>query len=495
MTVAAVVVIATLGGAAIVWRRTVPAAAPKPIDPVSILVADFDNKTGDQVFDGALEQPLTIEMETAPFIQALPRDRRQAAGAGDQRGDAARRCDGAVRLRFARAPARAPPTCWRAASIPKERGYTLELRALDPSNGTVLKAVSADAKTKADVLSAVSTLAGRLRTALGDKTVNASKAKPNETFTAGSLEAFREYTTAQELQLGRHDAEAVPHYRRAIELDPKFGRSYSGLAISEQRLGHNEEADAAFKTALSLTDRMTDREKYRTFGSYYLGVTKNYEKAAEQFSALVAAYPADDAGFGNLGLTNFYLRDFTKAMDGAKHALAMNPKNILQRNNLALYAMYAGDFATASAEAKKVIADKGATESTYLPLVMEAVAKGDMAAAGAAYQEMATKTGALRRVTGQPRARRPGALQRTSRSGGQRIAIRPHRRYRGEEYGFRGAETGRARRGTGRSRPQAPGRGGGAAGAGPLAQSEHHRLGGAGADSFRENRRGAHAGL
>jgi Tfp pilus assembly protein PilF len=393
MTVAAVLVIATLGTAAIVWRRTVPAAAPKPIDPVSILVADFDNKTGDPVFDGALEQPLTLEMETASFIQALSRtDAKQQAQAIN---GATRLDDATARLIAFRQSTGARATYVLAGSVfPKDRGYTLELRALDPSNGAVLKAVSADAKTKADVLGAVSTLAGRLRTALGDKTVNANKTKPTETFTAGSLEAFREYTTAQDLQLARHDAEAAAHYRRAVELDPKFGRAYSGLAVSEQRLGNNDEAEAAWKTALSLTDRMTDREKYRTYGNYYLGVTKNYEKAVEQFSALVAAYPADDAGFGNLGLSHFYLRDFTKAMAEARRAVAMNPKNILQRNNLALYAMYAGDFATAAAEARQVIADQGATASTFLPLVMEAVANGDIAAATAAYDGMATKTDA-----------------------------------------------------------------------------------------------------
>ena len=389
MTVAAVVVVATIGTAAVVWRRTVPAAAPKPIDPVSILVADFDNKTGDAVFDGALEQPLTMEMESASFISAVPRaDAKQQAQA----------LKGAPRLDDATARLiafRQSTKYVLAGSVArKNNGFTLELRALDPESGNVLKSVTADAKTKADVLGAVSTLAGKLRASLGDKTVGAAAAKPNETFTAGSLEAFREYTTAQDLALVRRDAEALPHYRRAVELDPKFGRAYSGLAVSAQRLGNTDEAESAWKTALSLTDRMTDREKYRTFGNYYLGITKNYEKAVEQFSALVAAYPADDAGFGNLGLSYFYLRDFTKAIANAKQAVSTNPKNILQRNNLALYAMYAGDFATAATEARRVIAEHGATESTYLPLVMESVAKGDMTAAAAAYEDMGTKTGA-----------------------------------------------------------------------------------------------------
>ena len=386
MTAAAVVIVATIGVAAVVVRKTTPGAPVRPIDPVSILVADFDNTTGDAVFDGALEQPLTMEMESASFISALPRT--EAKQQAQSLNGTPRLDDATARLIAFRQSTSNQKYVLAGSVAARNGGFALELRALDPATGNVLKAASADAKSKADVLTAISTVAGKLRAALGDKTVNAAT-RPNETFTAGSLEAFREYTAAQDLALVRRDAEAVLHYRRAVERDPKFGRAYSGLAVSAQRLGNSDEADAAWKTALSLTDRMTDREKYRTFGTYYLGVARNYEKAAEQFNALVAAYPADDAGYGNLALSHFYLNDFAKALAEVRVAVKMNEKNMLQRNNLALYAMYAGDFATAAGEAKKVIADKGATASTFLPLVMDAVAKGDIAAAVGAYDEMA----------------------------------------------------------------------------------------------------------
>ena len=107
----------------------------------------------------------------------------------------------------------------------------------------------------------------------------------------------------------------------------------------------------------------------------------------------MAAYPADNAGFGNLALSHFYLHDFAKALAEARRSVEIAPNNLISRGNLALFAMYAGDFATAATEARNLIADKGATRATYLPLVMDAVAKGDLPAAEAAYAEMA-KTGA-----------------------------------------------------------------------------------------------------
>ena len=41
--------------------------------PVSVLIADFDNKTGDAVFDGTLEPMLGIALEGAPFISSFNR--------------------------------------------------------------------------------------------------------------------------------------------------------------------------------------------------------------------------------------------------------------------------------------------------------------------------------------------------------------------------------------------------------------------------------------
>ena len=392
MTVAAVAVVATIGGAAVVWRRTVPAAAPKPIDPVAILVADFANKTGDAVFDGALEQPLTMEMETASFIKTL--SRTEAKQQAQKVNGADRLDEAAARLIAFRQNSTDTKYVLAGTIASKSGGFTLELRAVDPATGNVMKTASASAKTKAEVLAAVSTVAGRLRTALGDKTAAAAKSKQAEAFTVGSLDAFREYNTAQDASVAGRDEEAAVHYRKAIELDPKFGRAYSGLAVSTQRLGHADEATAAWNTALSLIDRMTDREKYRTLGSYYLGIVQNYDKAAENYNALVTAYPLDSGGFANLALAHFYLHDFAKALAEGKRASELDPRNLTNKQNLALYAMYAGDFKGGATYAKAVIAENTSIFKARLPQAMDAVSRGDLAAARAAYEDM-EKTGAL----------------------------------------------------------------------------------------------------
>ena len=37
----------------------------------SVLLADFDNKTGDPVFDDALKQALTIQLSQSPFLNIV----------------------------------------------------------------------------------------------------------------------------------------------------------------------------------------------------------------------------------------------------------------------------------------------------------------------------------------------------------------------------------------------------------------------------------------
>src|SRR5262249_62007117 len=81
----------------------------------------------------------------------------------------------------------------------KGGGFTLQLRAVEPANGAVFRTVSADARSKADVLGAIVTLASRVRSALGDKAADAAKPGPAETFTAGAREAVPEGTAAQGL--------------------------------------------------------------------------------------------------------------------------------------------------------------------------------------------------------------------------------------------------------------------------------------------------------
>jgi tetratricopeptide (TPR) repeat protein len=199
---------------------------------------------------------------------------------------------------------------------------------------------------------------------------------------------MREYSTAQDLQNSGRNDEALAHYQKAIALDPKFGRAYSGAANISFRLGRQAEGEAQFAQALSLMDRMTEREKHRTLGSYYLNVTRNYEKAVEEYTALVRAYPVDGGGHANLAYAYFGVGDYARSMEEGSRAIETDPSNLIAKYNQALYAMYAGDFEVAANLAKVVVAANASQVKAFLPMAVAAVMKGDTTAGAAAYDAM-----------------------------------------------------------------------------------------------------------
>jgi tetratricopeptide (TPR) repeat protein len=142
---------------------------------------------------------------------------------------------------------------------------------------------------------------------------------------------------------------------------------------------------AAYEEALKLVDRMSDREKYRTLGTYYMSVARNYEKAIENYETLVKLYPADDGGHANLGLAYVYTGT-QRARGGA--GADIYPGQWAQRYNFAMYSMYAGDFKTAIAEGSRVVTEAPSFELAFLPVALSKLAGGDFEGALATYGEL-----------------------------------------------------------------------------------------------------------
>jgi tetratricopeptide (TPR) repeat protein len=133
---------------------------------------------------------------------------------------------------------------------------------------------------------------------------------------------------------------------------------------------------------------MTERERYRTLGVYYLAGSKNYDSAIENFLQLVEKYPSDAAAYNNLAVAYSNKLDFPKASENGRKALEIYPKNSLYRSNYALYAMYAGDFATSASEAENLLKEDPKYFMAYLPLAMAALARGEADAARGFYEQM-----------------------------------------------------------------------------------------------------------
>ncbi len=382
---AALLLVAAVAIAGVSWllkRRPAPAKAAGP--PRAILIADFDNRTGDPIFDGTLENALGIALEDASFITTFSRGaaRKEAA---EVRPGASGLSEPVARLVAAR---EGVGTVIAGTVESRGEGYRVSVTAEDARTGKPIVSAEADADGKNAVLGAVAKLASKVRGALGDTKPESARLAAAETFTAGSLAAAHEYALAQDAALAGKWEAAREGYEKAIGLDPKMGRAYAGLAAVYQNEGRHEEAKKSLEDALARLDRMSDREKYRTRGLYYVTVRKP-DKAIEELKNLVAQYPADTNGIANLALAYFYRREMAQALAVGRRFTEIYPSAVPQRNNVGLFAMYAGEFDTAVREQKAVLDLNPKFHLAFVGLALSQLAEGKPADARETWQKLA----------------------------------------------------------------------------------------------------------
>ena len=391
IALAATAILAALAGTWQLARSLVPAEPPAAM---SVLVADFTDRTGVEsaggeagslVAAGTLETAMGTALEGASFVNLYSRGTAQDLV---EKLDPGRRLDVSMaRLISAREGIKVivGGTLERDGS-----GYTLKVEAIDPADGKVLGTAPPQRRRPERLLEAVNTAAARLRGALGDTTPESARIAAAETVTTTSLAALAAYVRAQQLASDRKDQEALEAFREAVKLDASFGRAYAGMGVTYFNLKDISNAQAAFDKALKLLDRMSDREKYRTLGSYYLGVALNYEKAVETYEALIKLYPADEVAHANLSLSYLYTGDVPRAIEQVREVLKLNPRSNSDQYNLAIQSVYAGDFKGALEEASHTIRNSPTYEQPYLPLALGALFKGDEGGARATYEKVET---------------------------------------------------------------------------------------------------------
>jgi len=370
--------------AVLIWSLVVrpPPAPPEAPPIVSVLIADFDNLTGEAVFDGALEQALTIGLEGAPFISSYNR-----AAARNEASQLNNGVEGTLDARVTQL------LCVRqgikvailGTINAVGDGYEIHASAVDPVTSETMAEIVRAAPGKDQVLAVVDGIARDLRQELGETGSVDGDALDRETFTASSLEAASSYARGQQLlSLGQYQ-DARDEFGRTIELDPELGRAYSSLAVVLANTGQLEEAANHFATALSLIDRMTERERLRTRGTYYLA-TMNYEKAIDEYTNLVDKYPADSSGRSNLALAYFYARDMDRALLHGRSAADFYPLSVPRRNNVALYALYSSDFDVAEVEARHALELNPSYEKAHVALALSQLSRGGITQARDSYR-------------------------------------------------------------------------------------------------------------
>jgi tetratricopeptide (TPR) repeat protein len=377
---AAALVIALVAGTWWLSTRERRFPAPPP-EIVSILIADFDNQTGETVFDGAIEQAVAISLEGAPFITAFDRARARQLAA-TLAPDAIGKLDVAMARLVCRSQGIELALTGRVEAAGS--GYHVHLSAVDPVTAEILADASERVAEKAGILAAVDRLASNLRGDLGDVQPASRQAFQDETFTTSSLEAMHAYAAGQDSLNAGDSEQALRRYGEAISHDEEFGRAYTGIGVALLHQHRNDEAGPYFEKALSLLHRMTDRERLLTRGIYYI-YAQDYPKAIDEYTELARAFPSED--LTNLALAYFYTHDFEKAWESGQRSAAAT-STPLSRVNSAIYATYAGRFDEAIRGFEAAIEESPDYHLAHVALGLARLANGEPAEADEAYRRL-----------------------------------------------------------------------------------------------------------
>ncbi len=296
---------------------------PRLTDKDTIVLSDFDNKTGDPVFDDTLKQGLAVQLEQSPFL-ALLSERKvnetlmlMGRPAGDRLTPEATRevCE------------RTGSKAMLSGSI-AELGsqYVIGLKAVNCNTGDVLAEAQEPAAGKEAVLKALDKAAVSLRSKLGEPHSSVQEyATPLQEVTTPSLEALKAYSLGMRTYYAKGTTAALPFYKRAADLDPNFAMAYVWMARVEFDL-HGVEREAEYeRKAYNLREKVSERERFVIQGRHYVDVTGELHRAKETFELYQQIYPRDDQPHRSLGIIADDQGNWEKALEEFREALHLQP--------------------------------------------------------------------------------------------------------------------------------------------------------------------------
>src|SRR5438445_2938049 len=297
--VAVVLVAALIVGGSLYYRSR---SSTRLTEKDTVVLADFDNKTGETVFDGTLKQALAVDLGQSPFLNILS-DRK----IGETLQLMGRRANDNVTREVAQ------EICLRTGSKALLAGsisrlgsqYIVGLQAVNCGNGDTLAKEQGEASSKEEVVKALGNVASSLRTKLGESLVSVQKFNVPIEATTSSLEALKTFSMGVTTAREKGDAEAIPFVRRAIELDPNFALAYAALGVSYSNLSQPSLSAENLRRAYELRERVSEKERLRISADYYAFVTGELEKEAQTYQLWSQSYPHDAGPHLNLG--NYFL--------------------------------------------------------------------------------------------------------------------------------------------------------------------------------------------
>ena len=411
-------------------------------DKDTLVLADFDNKTGDPIFDDTLRQGLSVEVQQSPFLALISDRKIQQTLAFIGRPK-----DTRLTLEVAQ------QICERSGGAAVLEGsiarvgsqYVLGLRAKDCSSGDILDQEQAVAAKREDVLNSLSEIARKFRTRVGESLATVEKHSTQlAEATTPSFDAFKAYSAGMKALRSYGDfGPAVPFFRRAVEIDPAFAMAHAQLGFAYFTSGELVLGTEYTKKAWLLRGRVSDPERFFIDFLYDRQVTGNLENAYQTLELWRQTYPRRGPEAANPqdllgGLATHGTGRFARTIEVSLEGIAADPDFPIVYGNLALAYLFTDRFSEAESTIQRASARKIETPHLQLLRYHVAVLKGD--------QEQAEQAASLARAKGLAEHRmthveavvlaRSGRLQAARRSSKRavEVALEEHGREAAASY-------------------------------------------------------------
>jgi serine/threonine protein kinase len=379
-TAAGLLVLVLSGVTAWSLSRRDSATRPTLTDKDTIVLAQFDNKTGDPVFDDTLRQGLSVELQQSPFLSLISdRQVQQQLALMGQPKDAPL------------TPEIARQVCERTASAAILEGsitslgrqYVLGLRASDCNTGSILEQEQIQATSREDVLNSLSQIARRFRNRVGESLATVEKhSTPLAEATTPSIEALKAYSTGMKMLLSSGNyLPSILVFQRAVEIDPTFAMAYAQLGLSYVAMDESALSAESATRAWQLRDRVSDRERFFIDWIYDRQVTGNLEKAFQTLELWSQTYPrrGDAANPQDLlgGISTHGTGRFERAIDASLEGIAADPDFPLAYDNLAMAYFFTDRFPEAESTLQRASTRKVDTQVSHVLRYNISVLEGD----------------------------------------------------------------------------------------------------------------------
>jgi tetratricopeptide (TPR) repeat protein len=287
-----------------------------------ILITDFENMTGDSIFDQSLNTALEVTLQQSSFVNVFPRTRinETLKRMGKEKTEIINEDTG---IEIAQREGIAVIVVCNISLIGNI--YLLTAKVVEVNTRKILKTETFKANGKNEVLISLDNLGRKIRRDLGEslKEINREIIALPEA-TTSSLDALKCLVKGNEAWTkdGKLN-EAEVFYLKAIELDPEFAYAHASLGSLYYWMNNRTKGEEHFTKALNLLDRLTEKEKL-WIQARIEGFRGNYEEAVLKYNIYLRNYPSSSNAWYRLGYNYMMLDRYEEAIAAFNKSLEIH---------------------------------------------------------------------------------------------------------------------------------------------------------------------------